>query len=204
MAQEFGFLTLDTLKHAIIKDRLKSFNGNQTKTAQSLGISRVTLDKAIEDYEKKDAAEKATIEANQARLSLIYKQTRGSGWEFDPNTGDSFPVKTEGIPPVKLFKRPDETEPLATEATRVNDQIRQGTQLLRDPKAPPDRSGNSVVNIQTEATKEHERFKGLDLTPLSVRKGLDHRGQDTQAKPQEKPKAEKPKGKREKAGRKAS
>ena len=181
MGQDFGWITLEEAKQAVILDRLQKFENNKSKTAESLDISRDTLAKALASFEKKDAETQARIRANQAILDKKGSQDKDA-WSHDPVTGFSVPVAPPPIPPVKLFQRPAEPDILTEAATKVNDSIRAGAKLFRNHVAPGLDPTKAPVE-KTEGEKEKERFSKLDLTPLSQKKGLDHRGQNTPAKP---------------------
>ena len=171
MAQEFGFLTLDDIKQAVALDRLRTFENNITQAAKSLDITRPTLHKIMADFEKKDADTKKRIQSNQNLLSSIFQQDRSS-WKFDDNSGMSVPVPPPPIPPVKLLKQPPMPDIVSEAGEKANAEIKQGTTLIRNPQMPTIRKGVQV-GLASEATREKERFAKLDLTPMSVKKGLD-------------------------------
>src|SRR5580693_7120420 len=97
MANDFGYLTLEDLKKAVIVDRLKVFEGNKEAAARSLGISKQTLYKLLEDYLHGDEeAAKKIKEATDQLLDIRDRQR--SGYAFDPATGMSVPTPPQPMP----------------------------------------------------------------------------------------------------------
>jgi hypothetical protein len=90
MAQKYGFLTFDELQLEIVKDRLESFGGNQTKAAESLQIHVHTIQNTLKK------ANETAIDEN-AQIDKIRKQQekdmalRREGYVRDPETGRSMP-----------------------------------------------------------------------------------------------------------------
>ena len=57
----YGWLKMDELRELVAVERLAQLEHNKTKTAESLGITRTTLDKILADFDKRTAEDKARM-----------------------------------------------------------------------------------------------------------------------------------------------
>ena len=106
-SERFGFKTMDELQLEIVNDRLRSFDGNQVKAAESLGVHRHTIDNILK------RAEKTAVDEEKENNRILAQQKddlrlRMEGYERDPETGRSRPVAlspARGIENALLFPR---------------------------------------------------------------------------------------------------
>lgn len=167
-AQDYGWLTLEEIKQAAVIDRLGKLNNNQTKTAESLGITRPTLAKIIEEYGERTEKEQIRIKSNQAELSRQEKMN-ADAFQFDPSTGMSLPKSPAPIPPVTLFKPRPTLDQSAIEEAMSNAEGSVDRKNLFVTKVEPSPVIKLPDPVLTAAQIEHERFAKLDKTPYSVK-----------------------------------
>lgn len=68
-------MTIDQLEKQVIRKALVYFQGNKTKTADSLGIAIRTLDNKIEKYqEEEDAFQRRSVEASRNQFEMLQRQ----------------------------------------------------------------------------------------------------------------------------------
>ena len=162
----YGWLKLEELKQLVAVERLAQLENNKTKTAESLGITRTTLDKILADFEKRTAEDKARIKTNNDKMNAILSQESKS-WGHDVNTGMSTPLVPGPLPKIELIKpRPTSDDPLSKAADEINNTPRIANTFQPVVKPSPVIPTNSP--LMTEAQKEHERFAKLDKRPYSV------------------------------------
>lgn len=196
MSQEFGYLTMEQIKFAVVLDRLKKFENNQTHAANSLKITRTTLIKALADFEKKDAKTKEIIKANQDLLQRGGLQDRDA-FQHDVDSGMSVPVPLKPVPgagTVLLTAKPAEGSPVVDAAMEANNVMKPPVRLISRLKLAGGDKSKSPLGLETESEREHKRFSKLDKTPISSTLNLNHKFVDAEAK-----KAKKKKKKAKKA-----
>lgn len=197
----YGWLKLDELKQLIAIERLHHLENNKTRCAESLGISRPTLNEILDAFEKRTAEDKQRITDNNERMKVILNQESKS-WGHDVNTGMSVPLPPAPLPKIEMFKpKPVSDDPLSQAAEKINNQPRIENTFNPTPKPSPIIApANPLLD---EAAKEKARFEKLDKTPYSVVHKTAAREELEKAE-LNKPKVLKPKAKKEKAGRKVS
>lgn len=182
--QDYGFLSLDQVKQAVVLDRMKKLDNNQTHAASSLGITRNTLAKLLAQFAKNDEATQKRINDNVALLSKM--NNRIDEFDLDNATGMSVPRPAAPLKiPVLLKARPEEGGAIAKVVTAEEAKIKKNTVLLGNLKPSPAVEVNDP--LLTEAQQEHARFDKLDKTLYSVKNPIGEK---------DKPKA---KGKKKKA-----
>lgn len=166
MAQVYGWLTMDELKQAAAMERLAALENNKSRTADSLKISRQTLDSIIEAFEKRTAEDKERIRLNNEKLRAITNQESRS-FEMDPNTGMSVPVAPAPLKPIELFKaRNIDADPLSAAAHEMAGTAKAPNKFM--PSTTPSPIIKEKTPLETEAEREHARFAKLDKTPYAT------------------------------------
>lgn len=95
---DFGYMTMDEIKVLAVEDRLKKFDGNQQKAADSLQIHVNSIANILNrgaDKPKTDP-QKKTAQANKD-----FDTFSREGFTTDPNTGLSVPQKPTPIPGIE-------------------------------------------------------------------------------------------------------
>ena len=161
----YGWLKMDELRELVAVERLAQLENNKTKTAESLGITRTTLDKILADFEKRTAEDKSRIKTNNDKMNAILSQESKS-WGHDVNTGMSTPLAPGPLPKIELFKpRPTSDDPLSKAAEAINNTPRIVNTF--QPVAKPSPVIPVYSPLMTEAQREKERFDKLDKRPYS-------------------------------------
>lgn len=186
MTQVYGWLTLDELKQAAAMERLAALEGNQTKTAESLKISRTTLASIISEFEKRSSEDKERIQLNNEKLRQMTNQDSKT-FVVDINTGMSVPLAPAPLKPVQLFKAPEpEKDPLSQAAVTLANASRAPNNFNPITKATT--PIKLKTQLETEAEKEHARFAKLDKTPFSTKQAAETKANEEKAKVEKKPK----------------
>lgn len=207
----YGWLKMEELKQLVAVERLAQLEHNKTKCAESLGVTRTTLDSILKGFEKRSAEDKARIKTNNEKMKVILNQESNT-FGHDTNTGMSTPLAPRPLPKIELII-PKETgeDPLSKAANAINNEPRTGNAFK--PTVKPLPAPKETTPLMTEAQKEHARFAKLDKTPYSKTHDLEAREIREKAemnkttKPSKKvtkKSIKKATAKREKAGRKAS
>ena len=95
---DFGYLSMDEIKLMAVEDRLKKFEGNQTRAADSLQIHVNSVANILNRATNKPetTAQKTTA---QERSDFIKNQKEG--FKTDPNTGLSVPQPVAAVPGIE-------------------------------------------------------------------------------------------------------
>ena len=164
--QQFGWLKMDELKQLAAVERLANLEGNKLKTAESLGITRVTLDAILHAFEKRTEAEQARIKLNADKVREIMNQNKDA-FEHDAKTGFSNPKAPAPLPKIELFKpRSMGEDPLNKAAEAINNTPRPVSTFK--PVITPSPVIPVPKPLADEAKREKEHFDKLDKTPYSV------------------------------------
>lgn len=162
---DYGYLSLDQVKQAVVLDRMKKLDNSKTQTATSLGITRNTLDKLLAQFEKNDKATQDRISANIALLSKM-QNPHVDAFEFDVNTGMSIPKKAEPLKiPVLLKARAEDTDPLNKAVGDMETNARKGMTVLGT--VTPSPIIPTPTEMKSEIETERKHFAGLNKTLYS-------------------------------------
>jgi len=164
--QDYGWFTLEEVKQAVAMDRLSKLDGNLTKTSESLGITRPTLNSIIEAYEKRSAEDKERIKVNVALVQKVESQHM-QAFEPDPATGFSRPKAPEPLPDMKLFMPKDEKLNTAIEKAIAESENSVDRKNLFKPSVQASPVIKPVDPMVDKAKAEQERFAKMDKTPYS-------------------------------------
>ena len=161
----YGWLKLEELKQLVAVERLAQLEHNKTKTAESLGITRTTLDKILADFDKRTAEDQNRIKVNNDKMRAITNQNANT-FGHDANTGMSTPLPPGPLPKIELFKpRPPSDDPLSRAANEINNTPRIANTF--QPTAKPSPVIPENTPLMTEAQREKERFAKMDKRPYS-------------------------------------
>ena len=192
--QDYGYLSLDQVKQAVVVDRMKKLENNQTHAAASLGITRNTLVKLLAQFEKNDKVTQARIEANIALLSKM-QNPNVDPFEFDVNTGMSTPKKPEPLKvPVLLTARQEEPTALNEAVGAMETKAREGMVYLGN--ATPSPIVPVPNEMKSEIETERKHFSSLDKKLYSENHPI---GEKAKAEIKTTKPAKKAKGKKKKA-----
>ncbi len=163
---DYGWMTLEDLRQVVSVERLAKLDNNLTRTAESLGITRPTLNAILEAYEKRTFEEKERIKANIAKLNWVEQQNKDA-FEYDHATGMSTPKAPRPIPPVVLVM--PKTSAVETDIEKAmnaaENAVARTKMFIPVPQVAP--VVKPVDPMMSDAQKEHERFAKLDKTPYS-------------------------------------
>lgn len=196
MSQQFGWLKMEELKQIAAVERLKALEKSKIKTAESLGITRTTLDSLLAAFDKRSAEDQSRIAENNKKLQEIMNQDR-SAFEYDTKTGHSSPKPPRPLPKIDLIMPLERgSDPLSTAANQINNEPR--IQPAFKPVVQPSPRIPVPAPLADEAQREHERFAKLDKTLYSEKFPIGAREQAERAQ-NSKPKTSKPASKKTKA-----
>lgn len=98
---DFMFLTMDQIKEMAIRDRIKKFDGDKMKAAESLQIHFHTIENVLK------AAEQPKINTVIRQEQAEENKKRGQeGWRRDPATGLNVPAPISAMPGVENIVAP--------------------------------------------------------------------------------------------------
>jgi hypothetical protein len=94
---DFGYLTMDEIKLEAINDRLKKFDGNQTKAADSLQIHVNSISNILNRDAKPGSKAREITQAEFKRNDALVRE----GFKHDAESGLTVPVKVSAVPGIE-------------------------------------------------------------------------------------------------------